>query len=164
MSIKSDRWIREQATQHGMIAPFSEKQVRAGVVSYGLSSYGYDLRVSDEFKIFTNVNSAIIDPKAFDERSFVTVQADSVIVPPLRSPTRRLSRRGSMPTKVSVRFSSFSPMSRARSAMPTGKGSTRTSRVLSCQNSSGLDGELTTEPGTEAYRPGMHRSFALPRP
>src|SRR5881227_2596924 len=65
-----------------MIAPFSEKQVREGVISYGLSSYGYDLRVSDEFKIFTNVNSAIIDPKAFDERSFVTVHADRVIIPP----------------------------------------------------------------------------------
>jgi dCTP deaminase len=82
MAIKSDTWIREQALQRGMIAPFSEKQVREGVISYGLSSYGYDLRVSDEFKIFTNVNSAIIDPKKFDERSFVTVQAESVIVPP----------------------------------------------------------------------------------
>ena len=65
-----------------MIAPFSEKQVREGVISYGLSSYGYDLRVSNEFKIFTNVNSAIIDPKKFDERSFVSVESDSVIVPP----------------------------------------------------------------------------------
>ncbi len=73
MSIQSDRWIREQALNHKMIEPFSEKQVAAGVISYGLSSYGYDLRVSDEFKIFTNVNSAIIDPKAFDERSFVSV-------------------------------------------------------------------------------------------
>ena len=82
MAIKSDRWIREQAVQHGMIHPFSEKQVKDGVISYGLSSYGYDLRVSNEFKIFTNVNSAIIDPKNFDERSFVTVEADSVIVPP----------------------------------------------------------------------------------
>src|SRR5246127_3522472 len=83
MSIQSDRWIREQS-QKGMIVPFSEKQVREGVISYGLSSYGYDLRVSDEFKIFTNVNvnSAIIDPKAFDERSFVSVQASSVIIPP----------------------------------------------------------------------------------
>jgi hypothetical protein len=62
MSIQSDRWIREQAIKHKMIEPFSEKQVREGVISYGLSSYGYDLRVSDEFKIFTNVNSAIIDP------------------------------------------------------------------------------------------------------
>src|SRR5439155_25785797 len=82
VAIKSDRWIRRQAMDHGMISPFSEKQVREGVISYGLSSYGYDLRVSDEFKIFTNVNSAIIDPKAFDERSFVTVVADSVIIPP----------------------------------------------------------------------------------
>ena len=65
MSIKSDRWIREQALSHAMISPFCEKQVKEGVISYGLSSYGYDLRVSDEFKIFTNVNSAIIDPKAF---------------------------------------------------------------------------------------------------
>ena len=82
MAIKSDRWIRQQAIDHRMIVPFSEKQVCAGVISYGLSSYGYDLRVSDEFKIFTNVNSAIIDPKAFDERSFVSVQAPSVIIPP----------------------------------------------------------------------------------
>ena len=78
MAILSDRWIREQALRHRMIVPFSEKQVSEGVISYGLSSYGYDLRVSDEFKIFTNVNSAIIDPKAFDERSFVSVQAGSV--------------------------------------------------------------------------------------
>src|ERR1700747_2627216 len=81
MSIQSDRWIREES-QKGMIVPFSEKQVREGVISYGLSSYGYDLRVSDEFKIFTNVNSAVIDPKAFDERSFVTVTADTVLIPP----------------------------------------------------------------------------------
>ena len=82
MSIQSDRWIRGQAVQHGMIEPFIDKQVTGGAISYGLSSYGYDLRVSNEFKIFTNVNSAIIDPKAFDERSFVSVLADSVIIPP----------------------------------------------------------------------------------
>jgi dCTP deaminase len=82
MSIKSDRWIREKALQHQMIHPFSEKQVREGVISYGLSSYGYDLRVSDEFKIFTNVNTTVIDPKHFDERSFVTTVASSVVIPP----------------------------------------------------------------------------------
>ncbi len=82
MSIKSDRWIRSQAVGNGMISPFSEKQMKEGCISYGLSSYGYDLRVADEFKIFTNVNSAVIDPKNFDERSFVTVQASSVIIPP----------------------------------------------------------------------------------
>jgi len=82
MSIKSDKWIRAQAIEKKMIEPFSEKQVREGVISYGLSSYGYDLRVSNEFKIFTNVNSAIIDPKNFDEKSFVSVEADTIIVPP----------------------------------------------------------------------------------
>src|SRR6478735_773700 len=80
--LKSDRWIRKMAKEHDMINPFSEKQVRQHVVSYGLSSYGYDLRVADEFKIFTNVNSTIVDPKKFDERSFVTITADCAIVPP----------------------------------------------------------------------------------
>jgi dCTP deaminase len=80
--IKSDRWIRRMALEHDMINPYSEKQVNAGVISYGVSSYGYDLRVADEFKIFTNVNSTIVDPKKFDERSFVTVNADVAIIPP----------------------------------------------------------------------------------
>ena len=79
---KSDRWIRKMSKEHDMINPFSEKQVREGVISYGLSSYGYDLRVADEFKIFTNVNNALVDPKNFDERSFVTVTSDCAIVPP----------------------------------------------------------------------------------
>lgn len=80
--LKSDRWIRKMSKEHDMINPFSEKQVREGVISYGLSSYGYDLRVADEFKIFTNVNNALVDPKKFDEKSFVTVQTDKCIVPP----------------------------------------------------------------------------------
>ena len=80
--IKSDRWIRRMAQEHDMINPYSEKQVSKGVISYGVSSYGYDLRVADEFKIFTNVNSTIVDPKNFDERSFVTVNSDVAIVPP----------------------------------------------------------------------------------
>ena len=80
--LKSDRWIRRMALDHDMINPFSEKQVREGVISYGLSSYGYDLRVADEFKIFTNVNCTVVDPKNFDERSFVTVRSDCAIVPP----------------------------------------------------------------------------------
>ncbi|HXY04127.1 MAG TPA: dCTP deaminase [Terriglobales bacterium] len=80
--LKSDRWIRKMATEHDMINPFSEKQVREGVISYGLSSYGYDLRVADEFKIFTNVNSTVVDPKKFDERSFVTVRSECCVVPP----------------------------------------------------------------------------------
>ncbi|HEV3511628.1 MAG TPA: dCTP deaminase [Candidatus Sulfotelmatobacter sp.] len=80
--LKSDRWIRKMSKEHDMINPFSEKQVREGVISYGLSSYGYDLRVADEFKIFTNVNNALVDPKHFDERSFVNVTTDICIVPP----------------------------------------------------------------------------------
>ena len=81
MSIKSDRWIKEMA-RGGMIEPFVESQVREGVVSFGLSSYGYDIRVADEFKVFTNINNTVIDQKAFDPRSFVDVQADVCIVPP----------------------------------------------------------------------------------
>ncbi len=80
--IKSDRWIRRMAQEHDMINPYSEKQVSQGVISYGVSSYGYDLRVADEFKIFTNVNCTVIDPKHFDERSFVSVSSDVAIVPP----------------------------------------------------------------------------------
>jgi dCTP deaminase len=82
MPIKSDRWIRRMAQEHRMIEPFVDDQVRAGVVSYGLSSYGYDIRVADEFKIFTNINNTVIDPKSFDPRSFVDIQADVCIVPP----------------------------------------------------------------------------------
>jgi dCTP deaminase len=80
--IKSDRWIRRQALEKGMIKPFEERQVRAGVISYGVSSYGYDLRIADEFKIFTNINNTIVDPKAFDPRSFVDFQGPVCIVPP----------------------------------------------------------------------------------
>ena len=82
MSIKNDRWIREMATKHGMIDPFEEKQVREGSISFGLSSYGYDMRVADEFRIFHNVLSPIVDPKAFDERSFIEYQGDECIIPP----------------------------------------------------------------------------------
>jgi dCTP deaminase len=82
MSIKSDRWIRRMALDHRMIEPFTDKQVRAGVLSYGLSSYGYDVRIADEFKIFTNINSTIVDPKNFDPRSFVDFRGDVCIIPP----------------------------------------------------------------------------------
>ena len=81
-SIKADRWIKKMALEHRMIEPFEDRQVRAGVVSYGLSSYGYDIRVADEFKVFTNINSTVVDPKNFDARSFVDVQADVCIIPP----------------------------------------------------------------------------------
>jgi len=81
-SIKADRWIKKMSLEHGMIEPFEDRQVRDGVVSYGLSSYGYDIRVADEFKIFTNINSTVVDPKHFDARSFVDLKADVCIIPP----------------------------------------------------------------------------------
>jgi dCTP deaminase (EC 3.5.4.13) len=80
--VMSDKWIRKMAKDYGMIEPFEENLVRKGVISYGLSSYGYDLRIADEFKIFTNVASTIVDPKNFDERSFVSVKGDYCIIPP----------------------------------------------------------------------------------
>ncbi len=82
MSVKSDRWIRKMALEQRMVEPFVEKQVRAGVISYGLSSYGYDIRIADEFKIFTNINSSIVDPKNFDPKSFVDFKGDVCIIPP----------------------------------------------------------------------------------
>ncbi|HEX7090269.1 MAG TPA: dCTP deaminase [Longimicrobiales bacterium] len=82
MAIRSDRWIRRMAEEHGMIEPFEAGQVRQGVVSYGLSSFGYDIRVADEFKVFTDVFSVVVDPKAFDPRSFVDIRGDHCIIPP----------------------------------------------------------------------------------
>ena len=82
MSVKNDRWIERMAREHEMINPFAESQVREGAISFGLSSYGYDLRVADQFKIFTNVNSTIVDPKHFDERSFVEFRGPVCIIPP----------------------------------------------------------------------------------
>jgi len=86
MAIKSDSWIRRMALEHGMIDPFVTTQVRHNengrIVSYGTSSYGYDVRCANEFKIFTNINSTIVDPKAFDSNSFMDVTADICIIPP----------------------------------------------------------------------------------
>lgn len=82
MSIKPDHWIRKMALEKGMIEPFVDGQVREGVISYGLSSYGYDIRVTDEFKIFTNVHSAVVDPKHFDPKSFVDFKGDVCVIPP----------------------------------------------------------------------------------
>lgn len=82
MSIKADRWIKEQAQENDMIHPFVESQIRDDVISYGLSSYGYDVRIADEYKIFTNLNSSIVDPKKFDPKSFVDFKGDVCIIPP----------------------------------------------------------------------------------
>lgn len=86
MGIKADRWIRQMAQEQEMISPFEPNQVRqvegSRIVSYGTSSYGYDVRCANEFKIFTNINSSVVDPKDFDEGSFVDVQSDVCIIPP----------------------------------------------------------------------------------
>ena len=82
MSIKSDKWIRKMSLENKMINPFTDNQIRKGTISYGLSSYGYDIRVSDEYKIFTNVNNSVVDPKKFDEKSFIDFKGDICIVPP----------------------------------------------------------------------------------
>ena len=82
MSIKPDHWIRKMCKEHGMIEPFEEKQVRKGVISYGVSSYGYDVRVADEFKIFTNVMSSVVDPKNMDPASMVDFKGPVCLIPP----------------------------------------------------------------------------------
>ena len=87
MSIKSDKWIKLMSTNHEMINPFSEDQIRIDedgnkLISYGVSSYGYDVRCSSEFKVFTNIHSAIVDPKSFDEKSFVDITSDVCVIPP----------------------------------------------------------------------------------
>lgn len=86
MTIKADKWIRRMADEHGMIEPFEAGQVRSSggnkLISYGTSSYGYDVRCSNEFKVFTNINSATVDPKHFDEESFVNVTSDVCVIPP----------------------------------------------------------------------------------
>ena len=87
MSIKSDKWIQAMSEKHGMIEPFSENQVRLDddgnkLISYGVSSYGYDVRCSSEFKVFTNIHSAVVDPKSFDEKSFVDINSDVCVIPP----------------------------------------------------------------------------------
>jgi dCTP deaminase len=82
MSIKSDRWISLMARENQMIDPFEQSQVRSGAISYGVSSYGYDMRVAREFRIFTNVHSSVVDPKEFDSRSFVELEGDVCLIPP----------------------------------------------------------------------------------
>jgi len=99
MGLKSDKWIREMAKK-GMIEPFCEKLVAKDVISYGLSSYGYDIRVSDEFKIFTNVNSTVIDPKDFDSANVVDFKGDVCIIPPNSFALARTVEYFKMPSNV----------------------------------------------------------------
>jgi dCTP deaminase len=106
MSIKSDKWIRRMAQQHGMIEPYEPGQVRQAdnrkIVSYGTSSYGYDVRCSDEFKIFTNVHSTVVDPKNFDEKSFVDFKGPVCIIPPNSFALARTVERFAIPRSVLV--------------------------------------------------------------
>ena len=102
MAVKSDKWIRKMATEHGMIEPFSEKQIREGVISYGLSSYGYDVRIAHEFKIFTNINHMVVDPKDFDPRSFVDFEGEQCIIPPNSFALARTVERFKVPRDVIV--------------------------------------------------------------
>jgi dCTP deaminase len=102
MSIKSDRWIRRMALEHGMIEPFEDRQVRQGVISYGVSSYGYDVRIARDFKIFTNINSTVIDPKRFDSRSFVDFEGDVCVIPPNSFALARTVERFRVPRNVLV--------------------------------------------------------------
>ena len=106
MSIKSDKWIRRMAAQHNMIEPFEAGQVREvkgqKIVSYGTSSYGYDVRCSNEFKVFTNVYSTVVDPKNFDEKSFVDLKGDVCIIPPNSFALARTVERFRIPRNVLV--------------------------------------------------------------
>jgi len=106
MSIKSDHWIRKMAAEHGMISPFEPRQVRQNdkgkIISYGTSSYGYDIRCSNEFKVFTNINSAVVDPKQFTPQSFVDVNADVCIIPPNSFALARSVEYFKIPRKVLV--------------------------------------------------------------
>ena len=102
MPIKSDKWIRRMAQDHGMIEPFEAGQVRDGVISYGLSSYGYDIRVAPEFKVFTNVHNVIVDPKEFDDRSFVDVDGPECIIPPNSFALARTEEYFRIPREVLV--------------------------------------------------------------
>lgn len=104
MSIKSDKWIRRMAQEQDMISPFEAGQMREGdngrMISYGTSSYGYDVRCSKEFKVFTNINSVIVDPKNFDEGSFVDVNSDVCIIPPNSFALARTVEKFKIPRNV----------------------------------------------------------------
>jgi len=100
MGLKPDHWIRKMATEQRMIEPFVDKQVRQGVISFGVSSYGYDIRVADEFMIFTNVHSAIVDPKNFDTKSMFEFKGDVCVIPPNSFALSRTIEYFRIPRKV----------------------------------------------------------------
>jgi dCTP deaminase len=101
MGLKADRWIKEMAQKQGLLEPFVEEQTKNGVISYGLSSYGYDIRVANEFKVFTNVHSTIVDPKNFDPSAYVDYTGDVCVIPPNSFVLARSVERVRMPRNVS---------------------------------------------------------------
>lgn len=115
MAVMSDKWIRGQALENRMIEPFVDSQRREGTISFGLSSYGYDARVADEFKIFTNVDSAVVDPKNFDSNSFVDRKTDVCIIPPIRSRLPARSNTSACRATCSSSASANPPMRAAAS-------------------------------------------------
>jgi hypothetical protein len=121
MSLMSDRWITRMAAEQRMIEPFEHSQIRAGVISYGVSSYGYDMRVAREFRIFTNVLNSIVDPKAFDPKSFVEFEGDVCIVPPNSFALARSVEYFRIPRNVltvTVGKSTYARCGRSRSRTP----------------------------------------------
>jgi dCTP deaminase len=98
--IKSDKWIREMSLKHQMIDPFVERQDGKGKISFGLSSYGYDMRVAEEFKVFTNVHGALVDPKKFDEKAFVDIKGPECVVPPNSFALARSLEKFKIPREV----------------------------------------------------------------
>ena len=120
MSIKSDRWIRRMAESTGMIEPFEPKQIRERdghkIISYGTSSYGYDIRCAPEFKVFTNIHSTVVDPKNFDEKSFVDMHGDSCIIPPNSFALARTLEYFRIPRNVLTSASVKAPMPAAASS------------------------------------------------
>jgi dCTP deaminase len=132
MTIKSDKWIRRMAEETGMIEPFSSKQVRESegrkIISWGTSSYGYDIRCADEFKVFTNINSTIVDPKNFDSNSFVDVKSDVCIIPPNSFALARTIEYFRIPRNVLTAWASR-PM-RAAASSSTSRPSSRSGRVM----------------------------------
>ena len=102
MSIKPDKWITRMVKEYGMIDPYEQKQIKDNSVSYGVSSYGYDIRIADEFKIFTNINHMVVDPKDFDPRSFVDFEGEQCIIPPNSFALARTVERFKVPRDVIV--------------------------------------------------------------
>ncbi len=119
MGLKADNWIKKMALEHGMIEPFVENQVRNNVISFGVSSYGYDIRVGNEFKVFTNVHSKVVDPKNFNPEAYVDIKGDECIIPPNSFVLAHSVERIQMPRNVTALVLCKSTYIRAGVLIPT---------------------------------------------